>query len=220
MPRGNQYCSVRSLLWRLAPTGVTVRLETDVALCFGDVYRVLLLLHHDDAELDNGRLDQRHLLPARHQRPQFVDGVPVDDGHRHDAGDADDDEDDDDDEPQTFRGHHPTQVICAAGNWMPFTRQIAHNSNLQTGSTVHMIMAGPRRTAWRALPRPHTVGGQRGSWALPGGWDDGLCDVVANHDALQLTGRSEFIHQNLIKVRVRVRWCLCVCDYAEGLCGT
>jgi hypothetical protein len=198
---------MRPLFWRLA-NNVLVRLETDVALCFGDVYRVLLLLHHDDAELDRDGPDQRHLLPARHQRPQFVDGVPVsdDDGHRHDPSD---DEDEEDDEPQTRGRHHPTQVIWVAGNWMPFTRQIAHNSALQKDSTVNMMVPGPRRTAWRALPRQHTVGG-RGSWALPGGWDDGLRDVVANHDALQLTGRSEFIHRNLIKVRVRWRGCVCV----------
>ncbi|ELR20815.1 uncharacterized protein ACA1_277230 [Acanthamoeba castellanii str. Neff] len=37
MPRGNQYCSMRPLFWRLANSNVLVRLETDVALCFGDV---------------------------------------------------------------------------------------------------------------------------------------------------------------------------------------
>lgn len=193
--------SPRSLFWRLL-SGCTLRLEVNIALCFGDVCRVVMVLHDDDAELDHPHDSplgcQRHLLPARHRRLQLVEGLPASGQDRK----------------------LPRAIF--AGSSMADARQICQHSGLQRDSTLHVVI--PEQTTWRALPRGHCEAGGRdssgggdwllgrwrqwwqgsaqstSSWALPAGWDDGLSDVVANHGSLQITGRADYIRSCLLEI--------------------
>jgi hypothetical protein len=118
------------LYWQLAYVPVAIRLNVDVALCFGDVCRVLHVLAADDAELDDDADPaMRTLLPAQHRRLAFVDGMPS----------ADD---------------RPSMRAMAifAGSAMDANRQICEHSGLQEESTLHVIT--PRQSLWLALPRP------------------------------------------------------------------
>jgi hypothetical protein len=166
-----------------------------------------MVLHDDDAELDHPHDSplgcQRHLLPARHQRLQLVEGLPAPGQDRK----------------------LPRAIFAGAS--MADARQICQHSGLQRDSTLHVVI--PEQTTWRALPRGHCEAGGRdssgggdwllgrwrqwwqgsaqstSSWALPAGWDDGLRDVVANHGSLQITGRADYIRSCLLEVRM---WCV------------
>jgi hypothetical protein len=172
-----------------------VELDADVALCFGDVARVLYQLGADDAEFDDHEDDkeddcdyaggtvgsrrqsqQRRLHHGTHKRPRFEHGLPA-----------------------QQRGPFSIQVVFA-GRRLDLARQICDDSGLQKRSTLHVLIP-PHDTQWRALPRPHTHhGGTTRSWTLPRGWDDGLSEVVANHDTLQLSGRTQMIRATLDRV--------------------
>jgi hypothetical protein len=175
-----------------------VELDADVALCFGDVARVLFQLGADDAEFDDhddddeegdcdyaggavgsGRrrqLQQRKLHHGTHKRPRFEHGLPA-----------------------QQRGPISIHVVFA-GKRLDLARQICDDGGLQRRSTLHVLIP-PHDTQWRALPRPHTHhGGTTRRWTLPRGWDDGLSEVVANHDALQLSGRAQLIRATLDRV--------------------
>jgi hypothetical protein len=194
------------LYWRLAfvPESVAIRLSVDVALCFGDVCRVLQVLAADDAELDDDADPaMRTLLPAQHRRLAFVNGMLS----------ADD---------------RPSMRAMAifAGSAMDANRQICEHGGLQREATLHVLIR--RQSLWLALPRPQegiaAASGGRGDgllrrspwrwlgslwrdstrasrhqqgWALPAGWDSGLQEVVANHDQLRLTGRAAYIRRLL-----------------------
>jgi hypothetical protein len=201
-----------NLNWRLTDKGVTIRLDVDVALCFGDVCRVLQVLAADDAELDADPA-VRPLLPAQHKRPTYVNGMlSADDKHTR-----------------------PVRA-CYGGSAMDANRQICERSGLRIGSTLDVIV--PRQSLWLALPRPPegisaASGGLLRSpwrwlsswweasqdwsgWALPAGWDRGLQEVVANYDQLQLSGRAAYIrgllqeaHLSLSSVVTHARCCRC-----------
>jgi hypothetical protein len=193
------------LYWRLAfVPEVAIRLSVDVALCFGDVCRVLQVVAADDAELDDDADPaMKMLLPAQYKRLAFVNGMLS----------ADD---------------RPSMRAMAifAGSAMDANRQICEHGGLQKESTLHVLI---RQSLWLALPRPlegiTAASGGRGDgllrrspwrwllgplwrdsprvsshqqgWALPAGWDNGLQEVVANHDQLRLTGRAAYIRRLL-----------------------
>jgi hypothetical protein len=182
----------RALIWQPAGNDVLVRLEANVALCFGDVTRVIHLLQADDAELDfvggdSGlqSLQWLHLLPAIHVRPLYEDGLIVAD-------------------------RPPAQQprVIYGGRWLELTRQICDDSCLQTDSRLHVLLP-QHSTQWRALPRPRSCrmsarGDGDAAWVLPEVWHDkGLADVVDNLNLLQLSGRSKFIRESMKRVRLR-----------------
>jgi hypothetical protein len=195
--------NTRALIWQPA-NDVQIRLEANVALCFGDITRTLHLLQADDAELDpvgggDSGLQQpqpqwRHLLPDLHVRPRYEDGlfvrVP--------------------DHPPAALQQQP--VLIYGGRQLERTRQICDDSCLQADSRIHVLMP-PHATQWRALPRPRScrLEASRGAgdlraaedaaWVLPAVWyDKGMADVVDNMDHLQLSGRSRFIRESMKRV--------------------
>lgn len=239
VPRGGE---LRSLFWQLLPHrgrhAVTVRLHADAALCFGDVARVLLILHRDDAELDDPRAlhhyrphcgydggRDRNSRAIAHERPGRDNSIHAMDVEETKEEKESCDESRSVDVRRLQRLHPPGYRRVKIRNGMPeegesalprviiggatesATRQICSHTGLQRDSTLHVIVPKPF-SPWRTLPRPMHLHHchqrdheQRCLWALPVDWDEGLREAVANHDSLQLSGRSDLIASHLRQVR-------------------